>query len=140
MRVSHTRAAGPRSCPAASDTRALQDAGDVKPRMDGQNEQHREGHQTSKPEAAGGVHFEALEDSPGDWLRAVGRGLDECNRGYVGDYTSSRMGVFAFASPERETLIGGVFGELQWDWLYIQSLWVHPDYRGAGTGAVSTTR
>ena len=81
-----------------------------------------------------GLRYEALTDPPLDILRAVNRGLDAYNRTRIGDYTYERLGVFAYDSPERQTLIGGVFGDLLWDWLHIDSLWMHDDYRGRGVG------
>lgn len=83
---------------------------------------------------ADGVSYQALSDPPIELLRAVNRGLDAYNRTRIGDYTYARLGAFAFDTPERQTLIGGVFGDLIWDWLHIDSLWVHEDYRGRGVG------
>ena len=31
-------------------------------------------------------------------------------------------------------LMGGVFGKIAWNWLYIDLLWVHPEVREKGTG------
>jgi ribosomal protein S18 acetylase RimI-like enzyme len=82
-----------------------------------------------------GLRYETLEDPPIETLREVNRGLDAYNRTKIGDYTYARLGAFAYADAERQTLIGGVFGDLLWDWLHIDSLWVHEDYRGRGVGA-----
>jgi ribosomal protein S18 acetylase RimI-like enzyme len=78
--------------------------------------------------------YQALEDPPIEMLRSVNRGLDAYNRTRIGDYTYARLGVFAFDTPERGALIGGVFGDLIWDWLHIDSLWVDEAYRGRGVG------
>ncbi|HET9111634.1 MAG TPA: GNAT family N-acetyltransferase [Ktedonobacterales bacterium] len=82
-----------------------------------------------------GLNYEALENPPMEVLRAVNRGLDTYNRTKIGDYDYARLGVFAYADAERQTLIGGVFGDLLWDWLHVDSLWVHDDYRGRGVGS-----
>ena len=37
--------------------------------------------------------------------------------------------------PNSGHSIGGVFGDLLWDWLHIDSLWTHEDYRGRGVGS-----
>src|SRR6185437_10156380 len=81
-----------------------------------------------------GLTYQALENPPIELLRGVNRGLDAYNRTHIGDYTYARLGVFAYADPERQTLIGGVFGDLIWDWLHIDSLWVDEAYRGRGVG------
>jgi ribosomal protein S18 acetylase RimI-like enzyme len=86
-------------------------------------------------ESPDGLRFETLENPPLDLLRAVGKGLDEYNRAHIGDYTYSRLGVFAYDPADQQTLIGGVFGDLLWDWLHIDSLWVREEYRGRGVGS-----
>ncbi len=58
----------------------------------------------------------------------------------IGDYDYARLGVFAYADAEKQTLIGGVFGDLLWDWLHIDSLWVRDDYRGRGVGSALMLR
>ncbi|MDE3229883.1 MAG: GNAT family N-acetyltransferase [Chloroflexota bacterium] len=45
------------------------------------------------------------------------------------------MGVFASDSPARQTLVGGVFGDLIWDWLRIESLWTSAEQRRRGIGS-----
>lgn len=82
-----------------------------------------------------GLTYQALENPPIEILRSVNRGLDAYNQTRIGDYTYARLGVFAYDTPERQTLIGGVFGDLIWDWLHIDSLWVDEAYRGRGVGA-----
>lgn len=64
----------------------------------------------------------------------MNRGLDAYNRTKIGDYTYLRLDIFAYDTPERETLMGGVFGDLIWVWLHIDSLWVDEAYRGRGVG------
>jgi GNAT superfamily N-acetyltransferase len=39
------------------------------------------------------------------------------------------------ARDETGEVIGGIHGELVWEWLYIQSLWVDESHRGRGIGA-----
>ena len=79
------------------------------------------------------LHFETLTDPPGDRLEPVSRGLDQYNRSVIGDYTYSRIAVLAHDDEGR--LVGGVYGDLLWDWLYIQTLWVDPGCRGQDIGA-----
>ena len=82
-----------------------------------------------------GLRFEAQSNPPLATLRAVNDGLGEHNRVHIGDFTWERLGVFAWDGPERQTLIGGVFGDLIWDWLHIESLWTDAEQRGRGIGS-----
>ena len=66
-------------------------------------------------------------------LEAISRGLDEYNRQHIGDYSYERAAAVV-RGPDG-SVVGGAFGDLLWDWLYVQSLWVHPDYRGQALGS-----
>ena len=35
---------------------------------------------------------------------------------------------------ENGNLIGGIYGKIAWNWLYIDLLWVHPNHRNNGFG------
>lgn len=35
---------------------------------------------------------------------------------------------------EAGTIVGGLIGELKWDWLYVELLWIDDAHRGAGHG------
>ncbi len=56
-------------------------------------------------------------------------------------YNQSEAGVFNYDSvylsilDEEGELIGGVYGKFGWQWLYVDLLWVHPNYRKQGLGA-----
>lgn len=82
-----------------------------------------------------GLRYEAQINPPLATLRAVNNGLDEYNRTRIGDFTWERLGVFAWDSPNQQTLVGGVFGDLVWDWLHIDSLWTSAGHRGRGVGS-----
>lgn len=55
-------------------------------------------------------------------------------------YNQSEAGPFNYESlyvtskNEAGELIGGAYGNIAWQWLYIDLLWVHPDYRANGLG------
>ena len=100
-----------------------------------------------------GLRYEALENPPIELLRSVNRGLDAYNRTRIGDYTWVRLGIFAYDGAgedssedgsenggEQRKLIGGLFGDLVWDWLHIESLWVDEAYRGRGVGGALMRR
>ncbi len=64
-----------------------------------------------------------------DKLRAALRAFNQNIAGEF-SYDSSYITV---EDPTGE-LIGGIYGNFAWNWLYIDLLWVHPDYRGKGIG------
>lgn len=76
-----------------------------------------------------------FEPEPED-LRAIEQGLHAYNLAHLGAevlYDYHRLAVVA--RDERGEVIGGIHGELVWEWLYIQSLWVDEGRRGQGIGS-----
>jgi hypothetical protein len=62
-----------------------------------------------------------------DDMEIIRLGLREYNISQIGEYGYARVAVYV---RDREgTIVGGLYGDLLWDWLYIQCLWVHPDLR-----------
>ncbi len=57
-------------------------------------------------------------------------GLARFNRAALGDYDYARVAVTV--TNDDGDIIGGIYGDLLWDWLYIQTLWVDEAYRGRG--------
>ena len=57
------------------------------------------------------------------------------------EYSSTRFGdptaqpVGFFLRDDEENLCGGLTGNLRWDWLYVEMLWVREDLRGRGHGS-----
>lgn len=43
--------------------------------------------------------------------------------------------VSSFAKDENDITVGGILGEINWGWLYVQGLWVSEDVRSEGLGA-----
>lgn len=62
----------------------------------------------------------------------IGRGVGSYNEQQAGENKFQRL-CFALHAPDQE-IVGGVLGELYWDWLYIDLLWVKDDLRGRGFG------
>ena len=62
----------------------------------------------------------------------IGRGVGSYNEQQAGENKFQRL-CFALHAPDRE-IVGGVLGEIYWNWLYIDLLWVKDDLRGRGFG------
>ena len=62
----------------------------------------------------------------------IGRSLGNYNQQQVGDDKFQRL-CFALQTPEEE-IVGGVLGEVYWNWLHVDLLWVKDELRGKGYG------
>jgi len=62
----------------------------------------------------------------------IGKGLDEFNIQIAGAYNFERV---CFVVQDGEgTIVGGVIGEIFWNWMNISLLWVTEELRGQGYG------
>ncbi|MGC9347452.1 MAG: GNAT family N-acetyltransferase [Anaerolineae bacterium] len=80
--------------------------------------------------------FETLMGPSAEDLRPVDQGLHQYNVEHLGediiqDY--HRLGVVA--RDGEDGIRGGVHGELAWEWLHIDTLWVDAAWRGQGIGS-----
>ena len=75
------------------------------------------------------VYVEKPEESA--W-GIIGRGVGAYNKQQAGDNKFQRL-CFVLQMPEKE-IVGGVLGEVYWDWFYIDLLWVKEELRGLGYG------
>ena len=62
----------------------------------------------------------------------IGRGVGNYNKQQAGDNRFQRL-CFALQTPDEE-IAGGVLGEVYFDWLYVDLLWVKDELRGNGYG------
>ena len=62
----------------------------------------------------------------------IGRGVASYNRQQAGEDHFQRI-CFALHAPDEE-IVGGALGELYWDWLHLDLLWVTDELRGRGFG------
>jgi GNAT superfamily N-acetyltransferase len=62
----------------------------------------------------------------------IGRGLQGFNIQQAGEENFKRL-CFAVLSPTQE-IVGGVLGEIFWDWLHIDLMWIKEEQRGHGYG------
>ncbi len=62
----------------------------------------------------------------------IGGGVSAFNLQQAGDQDFSRI-CFGINGPDEE-IVGGVLGEVYWDWLHLDLLWVKEELRGHGYG------
>lgn len=62
----------------------------------------------------------------------IGQGVGTYNKEHAGDNHFQRLCYVLNVSDEE--VVGGVLGEVYWDWLYIDLLWVKEELRGHGHG------
>ena len=81
----------------------------------------------------------AVEPEPTtDLTRAIFAGLLHSNVERTGDGTIERLCVVA-RDPDG-ALVGGIYGEIYWDWLHVLALWVAPPFRGQRLGTQLLSR
>ena len=62
----------------------------------------------------------------------IGNNLDDYNRQNAGELNFQRL-CYALYSPDMQ-IAGGVLGEIYWDWLHLDLLWIKEELRGHGYG------
>ena len=62
----------------------------------------------------------------------IGRGVGNYNKQQAGDNRFQRL-CFALKTTDEE-IVGGVLGDVHFDWLYVDLLWVKDELRGEGYG------
>ena len=65
-----------------------------------------------------------------DLLRAALRAYNQSAAGQ-----NTYAGLFLKATTTEGDFIGGIYGKIAWEWLYVDLLWVHPHHRGKGLGS-----
>tara|TARA_R110001606_G_scaffold191025_1_gene339014 strand:+ start:271 stop:690 length:420 start_codon:yes stop_codon:yes gene_type:complete len=66
-------------------------------------------------------------------FEALKTGLTEYNESHTGDVFREK--VSSFVKDESGVIVGGILGEINWNWLHIQGLWVDESIRKCGWGA-----
>jgi GNAT superfamily N-acetyltransferase len=64
--------------------------------------------------------------------QTIGRAIKDYNKRQAGDDRAKSL-CFVLRAPD-QAVVGGVIGEIHWDWLFIHLLWVKEDLRGRGYG------
>lgn len=62
----------------------------------------------------------------------IGQGVGSFNRQQAGESNFQRL-CFALRDADQE-IVGGVLGEVYWNWFHLDLLWVREDLRGRGYG------
>ena len=79
------------------------------------------------------LKFTAKENPSSEEIEELRTGLrsynDQFNEGYP------RKKIIHQVRNEEEKLVGGIYGEVSWGWLYIELLWVDDSVRGSGLGS-----
>jgi ribosomal protein S18 acetylase RimI-like enzyme len=82
------------------------------------------------------MKYKTTIDPPKESIALIDRGLHEFNLAILGEeIISDYSRVLVTAKNEIGEVIGGIHGEMYWDWLHIDTLWVDEDSRGAGIGS-----
>ncbi|MBE0411337.1 MAG: GNAT family N-acetyltransferase [Anaerolineales bacterium] len=72
-------------------------------------------------------------EKPGESVWGIiGKGIRNFNLQHAGEKNSKRL-CFAILTPTQE-IFGGVLGEISWDWLHIDLMWIKDELRGHGFG------
>ena len=74
-----------------------------------------------------------VEDDPrSEDVEALGKGLNDHSIAYTQVAGFRSIGVFM--RDEHDALVGGVWGYINWNWLWIGAVWLSENLRGAGYG------
>ena len=68
----------------------------------------------------------------------IGQGISTYNEQQAGDQKFQRL-CFVLHTPDN-VIVGGVIGEVYWDWFHLDLLWVQDELRGHGYGQRLLTR
>jgi len=81
------------------------------------------------------MKFDVVFSPPVETVRAVERGLHTFNLAHLGeDVIYDYDEVVVLGRGAGDQVLGGVYGELGWDWLYVKTMWVAQEHRHQGVG------
>lgn len=82
------------------------------------------------------IILETTFDPPHDHLEAVNNGLHEFNLAQLGErLIYNYFKVLVIAKAQDGSVVGGIHGNMGWDWLHIDTSWVDEKYRRQGIGS-----
>ncbi|WNJ91096.1 GNAT family N-acetyltransferase [Bosea sp. 685] len=73
-----------------------------------------------------------VEPDQDETRMAVLRGLSAHNEAKIGPRNTKPLAISV--RDESGAIVGGLVGELKWEWLHVDLLWVDGGHRGAGFG------
>ncbi len=73
-----------------------------------------------------------VEPDQDETRTAVLCGLSAYNEAEIGPRNTKPLAISL--RDESGAIVGGLVGELKWEWLHVDLLWVDGDHRGAGLG------
>lgn len=82
------------------------------------------------------LDYQTLHDPERDALEPIDHGLHRYNVSHLGEEVIGnyhRVAVVTYDSMG--DIVGGIYGELVWEWLHIDTLWVTETARGQGIGS-----
>ena len=82
------------------------------------------------------IILESTFDPSHDHLEVVNTGLHEFNLAQLGEsLIYNYFKVLVIAKAQDGSVVGGIHGDMGWDWLHIDTLWVDKNRRGQGIGS-----
>lgn len=77
------------------------------------------------------IQITATTNPQNDDMKIIDQGILEYNLQKIGRQKYTPIASFAKIEDQ---IIGGITGNLFWNYLYIDLMWIHEDHRGKGTG------
>jgi GNAT superfamily N-acetyltransferase len=79
-----------------------------------------------------GFHIASVDKPEESVWGIIGQGINAFNKQQAGDNKFQRL-CFALYAPDN-VIVGGVIGEVYWEWFHLDLLWVKEELRGRGYG------
>lgn len=67
-----------------------------------------------------------------DDFNALRAGLTTFNESFTGDVFREK--ITSFVKDDSDKIVGGILGEINWNWMHIQGLWIDESLRNGGWG------
>ena len=85
--------------------------------------------------------YDTLDQPTQEDLRSIDRGLHHYNLEHLGEAVINDYHKLAVVARDSEGVVrGGVHGDVAWQWLHIETLWVDAVWRGRGIGSALLQR
>ena len=78
------------------------------------------------------ISIQKQENAPSEQVDLLRAALRAYNQSAAGQ--SVHTSLLLTATTAQGEFVGGVYGKIAWQWLYVDLLWVHPNFRGNGLG------